>query len=330
MFNRISIVNLFYFALSFACSDEPTTINELQANVETYAGGESGFVDGPALQARFAEPLQIAITPTGAIYVIDQFNRAIRKIDESGIVSTIIEPLGYKEYTAITSDGQGQIYVATDGQISRLNGNKLEVLVTGTDGFESTYFYGVEGLAIHPDGNIYFTERSNYKIMKLSLDGTLSKYAGGKQGFKDGLVEQAEFNGINRLYISNDGLFYISDAKNHKIRKISSGSVTTIAGTEYGFGDGPGNNSRFAFPNSLTKDKEGSLYVADEGNDCIRKISVAQQVSTIADDYQYAGYSDGIGIKAKFFSPRSIAINKEGVLYVCDQKNHRIRKITFK
>lgn len=331
-FIRVFSVNILIVFFLASCSegDQPTKETEVIATVETFAGSTSGFENGPASSAKFNEPFQLAIMPSGDIFLVDQKNKAIRKIDITGNVTTIIEPQGTLEFTSIAASKSGQAYVSTMNKIFQITDGTLKELADGNLGFEDTYFASIESLAVHPDGSIYFTEGANYKIMRLSLDGVVSKFAGGKQGYKDGPLSEAEFNGRNNLYISNDGILYISDKRNHKIRKISGGIVSTIAGTTFGYGDGPIETAKFSFPSSLIKLQDESLVIVDDGNNSIRRIELEKSVSTLAGDFRTSGFADGVGTSAKFTSPQSIVQGSGGVMYVCDQMNHRIRKMTIK
>lgn len=119
----------------------------------------------------------------------------------------------------------------------------------------------------------------------------------------------------------------MSDWSNHSIRKITpTGVVSTFAGLNEGFADGTGTTARFDNPAGLAVDSSGNIYVADESNSRIRKITPSGVVSTIAGSND--GYADGTGTSARFFKPTGVAIDGSGNLYVADRINHRIRKIT--
>jgi len=131
------------------------------------------------------------------------------------------------------------------------------------------------------------------------------------------------------IAINDDGVVFIADAgDSNRIRKLSpDGSVTTVAGSVEGYADGPGTQAAFNTPSGLALDSEGNLFVADTGNNRIRKISPTGLVSTVAGDGT-AGYVDGPGTQARFDGPVGIAVDTKGNIYVADTYNDRVRRIT--
>jgi len=129
--------------------------------------------------------------------------------------------------------------------------------------------------------------------------------------------------------VAADGTIYVADAgESNRIRKISaSGNVTTLAGGSEGFADGVGASASFNTPSALVLGKDGNLYVADTGNNRIRKITPDGRVSTVAGDGT-AGYVDGAAAQAQFNGPIGLAISPGGDIYVADTYNDVIRMIT--
>lgn len=157
---------------------------------------------------------------------------------------------------------------------------------------------------------------------------TVTTLAGnGTQGNLNGTGSAAEFSHPFGVAVDGSGNVYVGDENNALIRKITSGgSVTTLAGSGYGYVDGSGLSAEFFNPDGVVVDGAGNIYVADYTNNRIRKVSPAGAVTTVAGGTE--GYADGTGTAAEFFSPRGIAIDASGNLYVADVFNHRIRKIT--
>lgn len=168
----------------------------------------------------------------------------------------------------------------------------------------------------------------NGPVFTYIMSVEVSTFAGSSMGYADGQANGAQFNTPASVAIASDGTLYVADRTNHKIRKISpQGIVTTLAGSTSGFADGNGTNAKFNSPLGLTIGTDGNLYVADFGNDKIRKISPQGVVTTLAGSTH--GFADGNGSSARFSYPFSICSSPDGTLYVADFGNHSIRKITL-
>ena len=141
--------------------------------------------------------------------------------------------------------------------------------------------------------------------------------------------KQSEFSDPFGVAIADDGTIYVSDAgESNRIRKIlPDGTVTTLAGGTEGFADGAGTSAAFNTPSALALGPDGNLYVADTGNNRIRKITPAGQVSTVAGDGN-AGYLDGPAAHAQFNGPIGLTVSVKGDIYVADTYNDVIRMIT--
>ena len=151
----------------------------------------------------------------------------------------------------------------------------------------------------------------------------------GSPAFADGLGLAASFNNPNGVTVDSNGLIYVADYLNHKIRKISSvGNVTTFAGSESsGNVDGLGLAASFNKPNGVALDSNGSIYVADTYNHKIRKISSLGNVTTLAGSGSPA-FADGLGMAASFKYPYGVAVDSNGTIYLADYLNNKIRKIS--
>jgi DNA-binding beta-propeller fold protein YncE len=151
----------------------------------------------------------------------------------------------------------------------------------------------------------------------------------GSLGFEDGARGQARFADPFGIAVDSVGNVYVADAgDNNRIRKITpAGQVSTLAGGTEGFTDGTGAAARFNSPSALAVDSTGNLYVADTGNNVIRKITPAGLVTTVAGDGTI-GDRDGPARNARFNGPVGVAVDARGNLYVADTYNDRIRQIT--
>jgi len=264
--------------------------------VSTFAGNSSGYLDGSGTNASFRLPKGVAVDSSGNVYISDYINNRIRKITSGGLVTTLAG-----NGTAAFADGLGT------------NASFNEPL----------------GIAVDSSGNVYVGDALNRRIRKITPGGLVSTLAGsGAIGSADGLGTNATFNGPTSLVVDSLGNVYVADTSNNRIRKITPGGlVSTLAGSgSYTFGDGTGAGASFASPDGVGLDSSGNLYVADQGNNRIRKIAPDGVVSTLAGSGS-ASSSDGNGTNASFDGPRGLVVDSSGNVYI-GQENHIIRKIT--
>ena len=164
------------------------------------------------------------------------------------------------------------------------------------------------------------TGANMYTVATLAGDGLF--------GVSDGAGTSARFNTPHGVATDAAGNVYVADSYNNSIRKITpAGAVTTLAGGTLGKADGDGKAAQFNYPYALTLDALGNIYVADCFNNLVRKVTPTGTVTTIAGD-GVAGFKDGVGKSAEFNAPSGIAMDADGNLYICDNNNERIRKIT--
>jgi sugar lactone lactonase YvrE len=347
----------FFQACKKGDEDVPDAVRPKVAVVTTIAGGEKGFQDGTSLQAQFNEPYGIAVAADGSLYVTDKGNSSIRKISADGkqistlSLQNIADSIGAVHQTffspagiAIAKDGTIFISDQESGKIRKIStSNVVTTLAGGWNGYkegtgQDAYFGRPSGIILAPDGNAYVTDQSSNKVRKITPNGVVTTFAGAdysgepfpdNTGFQDGLGKEAKFHNPSSIAIIPDGTMYVADMHNFKIRKISpNGMVSTIAGSEYGYANGPGATASFNYVYGLAAAADGTVYVADNGNHMIRKISPEGIVSIVAG--RVPGYRDGEGLEASFFSPTGLALAPDGSLYVADLGNNKIRKITFK
>ncbi|GHU57701.1 hypothetical protein FACS189444_0220 [Spirochaetia bacterium] len=319
--------------------------------VSSLAGtNTAGYAEGTGTAARFSAPVGIAVDNSGNIYVADTENNRIRKITPAGVVTSLAgtTTAGYGDGTGtaarfsapqgIAVDNSGNIYVADTGnnRIRKITPAGVVTSLAGTttagygDGTgTAARFSAPLGITVDNSGNIYVADTGNNRIRKITPAGVVTSLAGTTTaGYGDGTGTAARFSAPKGITVDNSGNIYVADTGNNRIRKITpAGVVTSLAGTTTtGYGDGTGTAARFSAPHGIAVDNSGTIYVADTGNNRIRKITPAGVVTSLAGTTT-AGYGDGSGMAARFSAPHGIAAVNSGNIYVADTGNNRIRKI---
>ncbi|HEV8487690.1 MAG TPA: NHL repeat-containing protein [Blastocatellia bacterium] len=275
---------------------QPTRRDAIGMVVTLAGSGAPGVQDGPNRAASFSDPFGLAIDSKGNVFVADGGrSNSIRVITTKGVVAKI----------AGSSEG------FDDGKL------------------ESASFNTPSGLAIDRRGSVIIADTSNNRIRRLDVDGNVTTVAGsGESGFKDGPASQSRFDGPIGVAVDDRGNIFVADSYNDRVRKIATdGTVSTLAGTgSPGFINRPGEAAQFDTPCGVAVDRQGNLFVADTGNDAIRKITPSGEVTTFAGGQQ--GHNDGWGTEAGFNQPTGIAITYDGFLFVTDEGGGRIRRIT--
>ncbi|MES2332257.1 MAG: LamG-like jellyroll fold domain-containing protein [Bacteroidota bacterium] len=316
--------------------------HKIYSETQLLAGsGLPSFKDGKGKAAGFDHPSAIAVDHNGTLYVTDEKNNSIRKILPDGTVSTISKT-GFKGPSGIAVDALGNIYVADcynhcikkilpSGIVTILAGNGLPGNADHRIGTSAMFSYPVS-IAVDPKGNVYVSDEGNNCIRKIKNTGEVTTLAGtGFAGATDNTNGKlASFNQPSGIALDIQGNVYVADQLNHKIRKITTaGAVTTLAGTGLA---GSSNHSSAMFsafnnPRGIAVDKVGNVYVADIGNQQIRKISSDGDVITFAGSGAEGSTDDTNGLLASFNFPNGLAIDSTGNLYIADCLNNRIRKI---
>ncbi len=327
--------------------------------VTTLAGaagpGNLGAADGPGSAARFNGPQGVAVDGAGNVYVADGANSTIRKIAGGG-VTTLAGKAGsaasvdatqgaarFNNAAGVALDGAGNLLVADTGNntIRKIASGGVVTTVAAvagsvgsTDGAGSAArFIQPAGVAVDGAGNVYVADSFSNTIRKLGSGGVVTTLAGtaGGLGGSDGTGSAAQFNDPTGVAADSAGNVYVADAGNHAIRMIASGGVvTTLAGKAGSVGstDGVRSAARFHSPSGLAVDGAGNVYVADTGNNTVRKITSGGVVTTLAGAAGLFGSVDGTGGAARFSQPSGVAVDSAGNVYVADTGNNTIRKIT--
>ncbi|MHB8877294.1 MAG: N,N-dimethylformamidase beta subunit family domain-containing protein, partial [Myxococcaceae bacterium] len=205
------------------------------------------------------------------------------------------------------------------------------------DGTGSTaLFNGPTGLATTADGRVLVAEAIGNRVRLIGVDGahTVTLLAGtGERGHRDGPGAQAMFAWPTSVAVGSDGAAYVTDAANHVIRRIELSppyQVTTHAGLAQtpGFADGAGPTARFSYPTAIAADAAGSLFVADQANHRIRKLSVASRgTTTIAGSGGMGRHDSATGAQATFNNPSALAVGRNGDVFVFDGGNGLLRRV---
>ncbi len=274
--------------------------------ITTVAGtGRQGFSGdgGPAISAELNQPIRVEVDRAGNLYIADGSNYRIRKVDIHGIITTVA-------------------------------GNGSPSGPTGDGGLATSAGIAGPGDAT-PDaaGNLFVVEGT--AVRKVDTHGIITTVAGnGTRGYSGdgGPAVNAQLNNAVAVTVDAAGSLYISDQSNHRIRKVTNGIITTVAGNGAAGFSGDGGQATAAQlydPVGTGLDAAGNLYIADAGNDRIRVVLTNGTIWTVAGDGS-AGYGGdgGPATLAALSNPHSAAITSSGSLYFADDSNERIRLLT--
>ncbi len=273
--------------------------------ITTIAGGANGFSgdNGPATAAQLSLPESLAIDAGGNIYIADTGNNRIRKVSPQGIISTV----------AGSDTGAGD------------NGPAVNALL-----------FQPSGLAFDSSGNLYIADTMNNRIRRVSPDGNIITVAGsGSAGYSgdNGFAVRAQLNHPEGLFVDRAGNLYIADTGNHTIRRVAGSLITTVAGNGAAGNSGDGGPATAAMlfgPAAVAVDRNGNLFVADTGNNRIRIVDPTGKIDAYAGDptgLPGSSGDNGPARSATLDTPRGLALDSAGVLYVSDYFNNRIRRI---
>jgi sugar lactone lactonase YvrE len=238
----------------------------------------------------------------------------------TGIVRLVSHGTSVRQSVTASAPSSQRTVSAFSVGASRLNVSTFAG--TGVAGYAdgasaSAQFNDPCGLAIDAAGNIYVADYKNYRIRKISPSGVVTSIGGAVYSLPWGVAVDAAGN------------IYVAHPYAHRISKVSpNGNLISTAGAGQGYVDGPALNAGFNYPSALAVNAAGTIFVADNYNHCIRAVSPNNLVTTFAGTGTVAGYADGTGTSAQFYNPTGLVIDAAGNLYVADQYNHRIRKIT--
>ena len=276
------------------------------SQIETVAGdGAYHFrANGAAaVMTRLYGPYGLALDAAGNLYIADQGNDRIRKVTPSGIMTTIAGPGDGR------SSGDGGLAV-------------------------SASVHQPAGVAPDEAGNLWIAEFAMHRIRRIGRDGIISTAAGtGLPGFSGDAGNQ--LNSPTGVVADGFGNLYFSDTLNHRVRKLdANGNLSTVAGKGvrgYAGDGGLAAEAQLDTPRFLALDAAGNLYIADQGNHCIRKVtnSYPRRIYTVAGTGLPGFSGDGeAAVKARLNAPAGVAVDKDGNLFIADSGNHRTRMVS--
>jgi uncharacterized protein (TIGR03437 family) len=335
-------------------------INTFAGTGYASAGGPRSFNDGgPAIAALLHLPEGVAVDKNGNVYIADTGDNCIRIVTTDGIINTFAGD-SYPSFSGDTAaavdaelhtpsdvavDSSGNVYIAdtanasirkvtTDGLINTVAGNQT-VGSTG-DGAAATSasLLAPISLAVDSSGNIFILENGDAKVRKVDTKGNINTIAGtGAEGFSGdgGDPLKATMNFPTGLAIDGSGNLYIADALNLRIRKISSGSISTIAGNgvlSYSGDGGPALSAQMNQPEGVAVDAAKNLYVADTENNVVRKISNGIITNFAGNGTAGSGGDGGAATSAQLKAPQAVAVDAAGNVYIADSGNSRVRRVS--
>jgi trimeric autotransporter adhesin len=333
-------------------------------SVSTAAGTNAklGFSGdgGPAGMGQFFAPYGVAIDPAGNVLVTDRSNNRIRKVNTTANTIAAFAggqtPLGdggpattaqFLNPTATAVDSSGNIYVADllDQRVRKIaaNGTTTTVAGNGSPGYTgdsgpatSAQVLSPGGVAVDPFGSIFIADSGNNVIRRIAGNGNISTYAGTgvfNFGGDNGPASKAALANPNCVRSDAAGNIFFADVAAGRIRKINatSGVITSVAGsnsTQIG-DNGAATAAGLSAPNCVFIDAANSLFIADSGNNRIRKVDTNGIITTVAGTGK-SGFSGdgGAATSAMLNQPNDMVADSAGNLYISDTGNARIRKVT--
>ncbi len=334
-----------------------------QRVITTIAGGPRIFrgENGPATEASLGPVARLTIDKSGNVYAADRETNLVVKVSADGVL-TVIAGNGIRGFsgdggpatnaaldqpTGVDIDSSGNLYIADTGnhRIRKVDSSGAITTVAGSgeSGFAGDGGLAVEAqmtfptdVAVDLSGNLYIADSNNQRIRRVTTDGVIRTVAGnGEIGFSgDGgpATQAALSSNASGVAIGAAGSFLIADAANNRVRRVGpDGVISTIAGNgsfEFSGDGGPAVNAGIFSPGDVFVDAVGNILIADSANHRMRKVAPNGVISTIAGSGIPSFSGDGgPALEAGFFSPRGVASDTNGNIFVADGGNDRIRQI---
>lgn len=335
-------------------------------DISTVAGnGESGFSGdgGPATSASLQAPLGIAVDNAGNTYIADRDNQRVRKVNASGIITTVAGN-GTQGFSGdggsatsaslnipwgVAADADGNFYIAdtynyrvrkvdTSGVITTLAGNGVYGYSGDGGPATSASLRETYDIAVDSSGNFYLADEGNHRVRKVDPSGVITTVAGnGVYGYSGdgGPATGASLASDLGVAVDDSGNIYIADRQytgESRVRKVdTSGTITTVAGNgtaSYSGDGGPATSAGLSYISDVALDNSGSLFIADSGNNRIRRVDTLGVISTFAGNgaYDFSG-DGGPATSASLRFPWGVAVDAQGNVFIGDSGNQRVRRV---
>ena len=286
-------------------------ITTVAGNGAQYGGMVYSGDGGAATNALLMGPSGVAVDASGNLFIAGDGSQRIHKVDTNGIITTVAGN-GYGEYAYQNLWFSGDGGIATNAELNLPN-----------------------AVAVDANGNLFISDFYNGRIRKVDANGIITTVAGSGNGTfsgDGGAATNATLGWPTGVAVDGCGNLFIADFENQRIRKVdTNGIITTVAGngTNSFSGDGgAATNAALNSPYSVTVDTSGNFFIADSGNQRIRKVDTSGIITTIAGNGTNSFSGDGGGAtNAALSSPRGVVVDTRGNLFIADYVNNRIRKV---
>jgi sugar lactone lactonase YvrE len=337
----------------------PGVITTVVGNGESASLGDGGL----AVDAAIRYPFDLVVDGDGNLYVLE--NRRVRKVDPSGRITTVVGPPAAAaggdlteanllelsgNTNALAIDEEGNLYVGGgDGDhytVNRISpsGAVTRVAGTGQPGFSGDGGPAIDAelgwvydLAVDPSGALYIADNENHRIRMVDTNGVITTIAGtGEQGWSGdgGPAAEARLDRPTGLALDANGNLYFT-VRPGIVRRIDavSGVITTVAGSGkvgYNGDGGPATDARMNAPEHVAVAEDGTIYIEDTGNNCIRTVDTSGIITTVVGMRGRGFQGDGDpAATARLSEPSGMLLTPDGVLYIADSGNNRVRRVVL-